>query len=165
VTSGCESPVHSVSGRGGAGHEGLLGSNPQSTAGGGGGGGGAGCGVGDGQVALASITEPSGHVCVGLGQVALASITEPSGHVCCGGLLSAGGGLLSADGHEGSFGVVLQSTVGGGLLSGDTGPWTGGGILACAIREPRAEVKSTNITNPDSRQQRLLFTRIISTLS
>jgi hypothetical protein len=38
-----------------------------------------------GHVALASITEPSGHVCVdggGVGHVALASITEPSGHVC-----------------------------------------------------------------------------------
>jgi hypothetical protein len=45
-----------------------------------------------GHVALASITEPSGHVCVdgcggggGVGHVALASIVEPSGQVCvCG---------------------------------------------------------------------------------
>jgi hypothetical protein len=102
VASGCVSPGHVVGGGGGAG---------------------AGCGVGDGQVALASITEPSGHV-------------------CCGGLLSAGGGVLS----------------------GAAGPCTGGGILACAIREPRAEVKSTNITKPDIRQERFLFTGIIATL-
>jgi hypothetical protein len=48
-------------------------------------------GGGVGHVALASITEPSGHVFVdgcegdgdggGVGHVALASITEPSGHV------------------------------------------------------------------------------------
>jgi hypothetical protein len=54
--------------------------------------------VGDGHVALASITEPSGHLCVdvcgvggGVGHVALASITEPLGHVCVDG---CGGGVV-----------------------------------------------------------------------
>ena len=63
-----------------------------------------------------------------------------------------------------SAGGVLVLSAGGVLvLSGVAGPCTGGGILACAIREPRAEVNSTNIIKPDSRHERLLFTGIIAT--
>jgi len=65
-------------------------------------------------------------------------------------VLSAGGVLVLSDG-----GVLV--------LSGVAGPCTGGGILACAIRERRAEVNSTNIIKPDSRHERLLFTGIIAT--
>lgn len=50
--------------------------------------------------------------------MALASITEPSGHVCC-----AGGGVGAVCEHDGSFGLVLQSTT-GGLLS------VAGGLLS-----------------------------------
>jgi len=72
--------------------------------------------VGLGHVALASITEPSGHVCVdgcgggGVGHVALASITEPSGHVCVDGC--GGGELLLSLG-----GLLLLLSLGGWLLS------------------------------------------------
>jgi len=63
-----------------------------------------------------------------------------------------------------SAGGVLVLSAGGVLvLSGVAGPCTGGGILACAIREPTAEVNSTNIIKPDSRHERLLFTGIIAT--
>ncbi len=63
-----------------------------------------------------------------------------------------------------SAGGVLVLSAGGVLvLSGVAGPCTGGGILACAIRERRAEVNSTNIIKPDSRHERLLFTGIIAT--
>jgi hypothetical protein len=68
-----------------------------------------------GHVALASITEPSGHVWVcgaggGVGHIALASITEPSGHVCVCGVCGVG---VCVCGHDGSFGFALQSTAGG----------------------------------------------------
>jgi len=63
-----------------------------------------------------------------------------------------------------SAGGVLVLSAGGVLvLSGVAGPCTGGRILACAIREPRAEINSTNIIKPDSRHERLLFTGIIAT--
>ena len=81
-------------------------------------------------------------------------------------VLSAGGALvLSAGGVLVlSAGGVLVLSAGGVLvLSGVAGPCTGGGILACAIRERRAEVNSTNIIKPDSRHERLLFTGIIAT--
>ena len=63
----------------------------------------------------------------------------------------------------GDDGVLVLSAGGVLVLSGVAGPCTGGGILACAIREPRAEVNSTNIIKPDSRHERLLFTGIIAT--
>ena len=73
-------------------------------------------------------------------------------------VLSAGGVLVLSAG-----GVLVLSAGGVLVLSGVAGPCTGGGILACAIRERRAEVNSTNIIKPDSRHERLLFTGIIAT--
>lgn len=75
---------------------------------------------------------------VGVGQVALASITEPSGHVCVDGcdgwLLSPGGLLLSLGGddedwHDGSSGVALQSTCASALCAGESMAITGAFIV------------------------------------
>jgi len=52
----------------------------------------------------------------GVGQVALASITDPSGHVLVVG--GVGGGDINDCVHDGSFGFVLQSAVGGVVVVG-----------------------------------------------
>ncbi|HYT01968.1 MAG TPA: hypothetical protein VEL70_03590 [Candidatus Acidoferrum sp.] len=71
--------------------------------------------------------------------------------------------FVSVCGSQGGADGVVVGDDGVLVLSGVAGPCTGGGILACAIREPRAEVNSTNIIKPDSRHERLLFTGIIAT--
>jgi len=71
--------------------------------------------------------------------------------------------FVSVCGSQGGADGVVVGDDGVLVLSGVAGPCTGGGILACAIRERRAEVNSTNIIKPDSRHERLLFTGIIAT--
>ena len=71
--------------------------------------------------------------------------------------------FVSVCGSQGGADGVVVGDDGVLVLSGVAGTCTGGGILACAIREPRAEVNSTNIIKPDSRHERLLFTGIIAT--